>query len=189
MSAMATPIQRDLLLADEARRAFRSAKAAVDEQKGRLDVDFGAWCRDYDAMAKAWHRWEHATRAVGWDPFIEAPEWRHSETPAATIQRIPAESRLTFADLHADGWRSVEHEAVPDSIRNALLSILGWDEDHSGGVFAWHCSKAPGPMRYALVTWVSDGRGDVRQDIAMQVPICTHEVPLAEGCSVCGVLR
>jgi hypothetical protein len=54
-------------------------------------------------------------------------------------------------------------------------------------VFARYESN--GAYRYTLVTWVADGRGDVRQEIALQVPICTHDVPLAEGCSVCGVLR
>jgi hypothetical protein len=181
MSAMAT---RESMLAEEARQEFRSAKGWLHSLRLRSLRDFSAEETAFDAMFKAWLRWEHRARTAGLDPLDEVFEWRHSQTPATTIQRIPAEERLTFADLHADNWRSVEHEAVPDSTRNALLAILGWGADHPGGVFVRRREDA-GPL-FGLVTWVADGRGDVRQDIALQVPICEHDVPLAEGCSVCG---
>jgi hypothetical protein len=179
---------RELMLAEEARRDFRDAKSSVYAVLKRgLAAGSETWHAAYDGMARTWHRWETAARAVGLDPYVEAPGWRPSETPATTIQRIPAEERVTFADLHADNWRSVEHEAVPDGTRNALLAMLGWDADHPGGVFVRRREDA-GPL-FGLVTWVADGRGDVRQEIALQVPICEHDVPLAEGCSVCGVAR
>lgn len=179
MSAMAT---RESMLAEEARRDFRNAKVDVE----RITPDaFHPYLTAYWSMARAWHRWEVAAKDAGMDPYVEAPEWRSSAPSHSTYQRIAAEARLTWDDLRRDGWRSVEHEAVPDSIRHALLGILGWDEDHSGGVFVRH--RDSGAPRFAFVAWVADGLGDVRQEIAMQVPICTHEVPLAEGCSVCGV--
>jgi hypothetical protein len=184
MSAMAT---REQMLAEEARRDFHDARARLAEVGTRSSVEFGVFCAAYDALAKAWHRWEAVARTAGIDPSVEAPEWASVLNPATTIQRIPVEERVTFADLHADNWRSVEHETVPDGTRNALLAILGWGADHPGGVFVRRREDA-GPL-FGLVTWVADGRGDVRQEIALQVPICTHDVPLAEGCSVCGVAR
>jgi hypothetical protein len=185
MSAMES---RELMIAEEARRELRSAKAdSLSVVKMRRVVDFGAFAAAFDALHSAWLRWEIAAKAAGLDPSVEVPEWRHSETPAATIQRISADERVTFADLHADNWRSVEHEAVPDGTRSALLAMLGWGADHPGGVFVRRREDA-GPL-FGLVTWVADGRGDVRQEIALQVPICTHDVPLADGCSVCGVAR
>jgi hypothetical protein len=186
MSAMDT---RESMIAEEARRDFRIAKAESGRAM-RAGGGFGAVHDAYDAMAKTWHRWEAAAGAAGLDPFTEAPDWRISAPPACIFYRVPpVPDGLTFADLHADGWRSVEHETVPDGVRNALLGLLDWDEDHSGGVFVRH--RDSGAPRFAFVTWVADGRGDVRQEIAMQVPICTHDVPLADGCSVCaaGVLR
>jgi hypothetical protein len=180
MSAMDT---RESMIAEEARRDFRIAKAESDRAM-RAGGGFGAVHDAYDAMAKTWHRWEAAAGAAGLDPFTEAPDWRLSAPPGCIFYRVPpVPDGLTFADLHADGWRSVEHEAVPDGVRNALLGILGWDEDHSSGVFVRRREDA-GPL-FGLVTRVADGRGGVREDVALQVPICEHEVPLAEGCSVC----
>jgi hypothetical protein len=185
MSAMAT---REQMLAEEARQEFRDAKAASLSVEMRNSMDFDIVHDAYDAMARAWHRWEHAARVVGWDPFIEAPEWRPTETPATTIQRIPAEHRLTFDELYyVEGWRSVAHEAVPDGTRYALLAILGWGADQPAGVFVRRREDAG--QLFGLVTRVADGRGGVREDIALQMPICKHDVPLAEGCSVCGVAR
>jgi hypothetical protein len=180
MSAMAT---REQMLAEEARRDFRTATAMAANFHTRSDVGVSAVHNARDWMVKAWHRWAALGRAAGMDPYDEAPEWRHSETPATTIQRIPAEERVTFADLHADNWRSVEHEAVPDGTRSALLAILGWGADHSGGVFVRRREDAG--LLFGLVVHVADGRGGVREDIALQVPICEHAVPLVEGCSVC----
>lgn len=184
MSAMAT---REQMLAEEARREFRSAESWLQGLRQRTRRDFSLEEAALDAMFRAWLRWEHRARTAGLDPLDEAFEWASFVTPATIIQRIPAEERVTFADLHADNWRSVEHEAVPDGTRNALLAILGWGADHPGGVFVRRREDA-GPL-FGLVTRVADGRGDVREDIALQVPICTHDVPLAEGCSACGVVR
>jgi hypothetical protein len=148
----------------------------MDAERGLIedDVDkgdLGRLVRKYDAQT----------------PGFRAQVIAALRTPATTIQRIPAEERVTFADLHADNWRSVEHEAVPDGIRNALLAILGWGADHPGGVFVRRRDDA-GPL-FGLVTRRADGRGGVREDVALQVPICEHDVPLAEGCSACGVAR
>jgi hypothetical protein len=173
---------REQMLAEEARREFRSARADI------VRLSQGAFHRylaAHDVMHRSWCRWESAAKAAGLDPYVETPPWCASETPATTIQRIPAEDRVTFADLYDENWRSVEHEAVPDGTRDALLAILGWSADHPGGVFVRRRDDA-GTL-FGLVTWVSDGRGGVRQEIALQVPICEHDVPLAEGCSVCGV--
>jgi hypothetical protein len=179
---------REQMLAEEARQNFRDAKACAQRDEARLDrTTYRAFSAAHDALVRTWHRWETAAKAAGLDPYVEAPEWRHSETPATAIQRIPSEERVTFADLHADNWRSVEHEDVPDGTRSALLAILGWGADHPAGVFVRRREDA-GPL-FGLVTWVADGRGGVRQEIALQMPICTHDVPLAEGCSVCSVAR
>jgi hypothetical protein len=151
--------------------------SAMDAERGSIEDavdkgDLGRLVRKYDAQTPGFR-----ARVIA---ALSAP-------PLTVIQRIPAEERVTFADLHADNWRSVEHEAVPDGTRNALLAILGWGADHPGGVFVRRREDAG--QLFGLVTWVADGRGGVRQDIAMQVPICTHDGPLAEGCSVCGVAR
>jgi hypothetical protein len=176
---------REQMLAEEALRDFRRARAHFAGVNWSSGAGFDAFHVACDSLARTWHRWEVAAKAAGLDPFTEPHTWRTSAAPATTCQRIPADARLTWNDLRHDGWITVEHETVPDGIRNALLGILGWDEDHSGGVFA--LIRQDDVQRFALVTWVADGRGDVRQEIAMQVPVCTHDVPLAEGCSVCNV--
>jgi hypothetical protein len=151
--------------------------SAMDAERGSIeDVidegDLGRLVRKYEAQSPGFR--EQVIAAL--------------LTPATTIRRIPAEQRLTFDELcYVEGWRSVEHEEVPDGTRNALLAILGWGADQPAGVFVRRREDA-GPL-FGLVTWIADGRGGVRQDIALQVPICEHDVPLAEGCSVCGVLR
>jgi hypothetical protein len=75
--------------------------SAMDAERGPIeDVidegDLGRLVRKYDAQT----------------PGFRARVIAALCTPATTIQRIPADERVTFADLYADNWRSVEHEAV-----------------------------------------------------------------------------
>jgi hypothetical protein len=175
VSAMAT---REYMLAEEARREFRSAKAAVRALPLGTAATIATWFPAYDAVVRTWHRWELAARAAGLDPSTEAPDWLPS---AGGFRYRILRYMDTFSDLYSDGWRAVQHETVPSERRGPLLAILGCGADFGGGVFV----KDDAGTNYGLVVFAANPDGRVRQDIAIEVPICTHEVPLAEGCSVC----
>jgi hypothetical protein len=152
---------------DAARREFRRARAAMRAFADRPD-EFGAVARAYGELHAAWLRWEAAARSSDVDPFSEAPEWSPEPTATHTVVRCVD----TFADLYGEGWRSVQHEAVPAERRGPLLASLDCGDDSSGGVFVTDSKRA----LYGLVVFSAALSGLLCQDVAIEVPIRRHGV-------------